>query len=319
VEFLQPIKDKDVYSDPIFKYIARQMFDIMYFKLFQILGKKPEETTLSNAIDRSSLVNALLSGQIWFRENKFYGNFNAAIGKELRKLGANFNSQDKTYFLKESSIPMNIRAIISEAKSKFKQQQDKILAELNKSNIAPAIESKNVKPLLDHMFIDLNKQFSVSMPKNLSVPMDMTPSMKDAIAEDYTHNLNLYIADWYDQEIIKLRGRVEEAVSEGYRADHLRDVLQAEYGVAERKAKFLARQETSLLVSKYRETRYKEANLSRYKWSTSHDIRVRHDHAELNGKIFSWDNPPITDQHTGARNNPGEDFNCRCVAIPIVE
>jgi SPP1 gp7 family putative phage head morphogenesis protein len=108
--------------------------------------------------------------------------------------------------------------------------------------------------------------------------------------------MNKYIQDWYADDIIKLRGRVEEAVAVGYRADHMRDVLMAEYGVAERKALFLAKQEGSLLVSKYRETRYKEVGLMRYRWSTSHDQRVRHDHRELNEKIFDWDHPPITDQ-----------------------
>lgn len=319
MEYLKPIKDKDQYAEPIAAYIAQQMYDAIFAPLFNILGRKPEETLLSNALDRSSLTAALNSGAVWYNSDKFYGNFNATIGKELRSLGARFNSLDKTYFIKAVDLPMNIRAIVSAANSKFHAQQTALMDTLNKMAPPPQLEFKGIYPKLGDMFIDLNKQYTASIPRGLAVPMVLTENMKEVIAQDYTHNLNLYIQDWYAADIIKLRGRVQDAVETGYRADHMRDVLEAEYGVSERKAAFLARQETSLLVSKYRETRYKSSGLNRYKWSTSDDRRVRHDHKVLDGKIFDWDHPPITDEHTGARNNPGEDFNCRCIAIPIVE
>ena len=41
-------------------------------------------------------------------------------------------------------------------------------------------------------------------------------------------------------------------------------------------------------------------------------------HKDLDGKIFEFANPPITNEK-GDRNNPGEDWQCRCEAIPIVE
>lgn len=317
---LKPIKDKDSYADPIFQYIARQMFDMMYDPLFKILGKRPDATTLSNALDRSSVTAALLSGQIWFNDNKFYGNFNSAIGRELRRYGANFNSLDKTYFIKAVDLPMNIRAVIGEANSKFQAQQNAIAESLNKMNKAPQLSFKEILPKLNYVFIDLGKQFTTSVPQGLNVPMDLTPNMREVIAEDYTYNLNLYIKNWHDSEIIKLREIVNKSVAQGYRAEFMQHVLEAQYGVAERKAKFLARQETSLLVSKYREARYKEAGLNKYRWSTSRDQRVRADHRALEGKIFDWDHPPITDRSTGARNHPGQDFGpCRCLAIPLIE
>ncbi|MFO1242541.1 MAG: phage minor head protein [Rickettsiales bacterium] len=49
-----------------------------------------------------------------------------------------------------------------------------------------------------------------------------------------------------------------------------------------------------------------------YIWRTRGDGKVRASHAENNGKIFAWDNPPPT-------GNPGEDYGCRCVAEPYVE
>ena len=53
---------------------------------------------------------------------------------------------------------------------------------------------------------------------------------------------------------------------------------------------------------------------NKYKWRTQKDSRVRLTHRKLEGKIFSFDKPPIID---GRPLHPGEDYNCRCVAIPV--
>ncbi len=46
-----------------------------------------------------------------------------------------------------------------------------------------------------------------------------------------------------------------------------------------------------------------------YIWYTMSDNKVRSLHAERHGKIFRWDTPP-------QGGHPGEDYNCRCLAIP---
>ncbi|MEM7191585.1 MAG: phage minor head protein, partial [Pseudomonadota bacterium] len=48
-----------------------------------------------------------------------------------------------------------------------------------------------------------------------------------------------------------------------------------------------------------------------YIWRTRGDAKVRPSHAENDGKIFAWDNPPPT-------GHPGEDYGCRCTAIAYV-
>ena len=47
-----------------------------------------------------------------------------------------------------------------------------------------------------------------------------------------------------------------------------------------------------------------------YEWRTRGDGRVRSSHRENDGQVFSWDNPPPT-------GHPGEDYGCRCRAIPV--
>ena len=105
---------------------------------------------------------------------------------------------------------------------------------------------------------------------------------------------------------------------EGYRAERMEQVIRNEYGVSRNKARFLARTETALLVSKYREENYKEAGVNYYRWSSSQDQRVRPLHRKLNGQIFAWNDPPIIDERRGKKGNPGEIWGCRCVSVPIL-
>lgn len=45
-----------------------------------------------------------------------------------------------------------------------------------------------------------------------------------------------------------------------------------------------------------------------YVWYTRGDEKVRDTHAERQGMVFSWDNPP-------EGGHPGEDYGCRCLAL----
>lgn len=58
------------------------------------------------------------------------------------------------------------------------------------------------------------------------------------------------------------------------------------------------------------------AGTDRYVWVTSMDERVRETHAILEGGVFSYSDPPVTNDN-GDVNNPGEDYNCRCVDRPV--
>ncbi|MCH2546801.1 MAG: minor capsid protein [Alphaproteobacteria bacterium] len=62
---------------------------------------------------------------------------------------------------------------------------------------------------------------------------------------------------------------------------------------------------------KLSEIRQADSDISHYVWTTADDEKVRSAHAENDEKIFAWDSPPET-------GHPGEDYNCRCIARPIL-
>ncbi len=93
--------------------------------------------------------------------------------------------------------------------------------------------------------------------------------------------------------------------------------LQRQYGMDKRRARLIARDQTAKLNADITQSQQRDAGVSQYKWSTSLDGRVRKSHRALGGKIFNWDEPPETDG--GRRCHPGEDYQCRCCAIPIFD
>lgn len=90
-------------------------------------------------------------------------------------------------------------------------------------------------------------------------------------------------------------------------------------GVSESRAELIARDQTLKLNAQITQSRQQAAGVTRYRWSTSKDERVRADHRALEGTIQEWSDPPIIDKKSGRREHPGQDFQCRCVAVPVVD
>lgn len=311
---LKPIYDYDSYSNPIAQVIYSALYHDLFAPLLEIFAPSKENAKAG------ALVSAIRSGRLHYDGRFFSGALNVAITKELRGIGAVYNKTRKAYALETSSLPQDILIAIRDAQEAVKDQQRKVEEFLAKAK-TQKMPKLDFSPFFNKTVDGLDKQFHITTKnvtgKDLEVPL--ADYLKKDLKEQYTDSLDLYIQGWRDEQITRLREKVTKNVAQGYRAESLVNVIQAEKGVTLAKAKFLAKQETSLMTSKYRELRYKDIGLDRYRWSTSHDGRVRKDHRHLQGKVFSYNEPPITNQATGARNNPGEDFGCRCVAIPVIE
>jgi SPP1 gp7 family putative phage head morphogenesis protein len=164
--------------------------------------------------------------------------------------------------------------------------------------------------------------FAMDQDVSETLPIGVRPVLDARTAErfrkDYTESQRLNVKNWTPDQVQRLRDMVERyQMSESN--ESLKEMIMSEWGVTANKANFLAQQETSLFFSKFSMNRAKTAGVRRYRWSTSHDARVRERHRELQGTIHSVDDPPVVDLKTGRRAHPGEDFGCRCAAIWILE
>lgn len=91
-----------------------------------------------------------------------------------------------------------------------------------------------------------------------------------------------------------------------------RDSLSAAAVRALSRAKLIARDQTSKMNGAFNQARQTSLGIDRYVWQTSGDERVREEHQANDGQVFSWNDPPAT-------GHPGEDINCRCVAVPYFD
>jgi SPP1 gp7 family putative phage head morphogenesis protein len=114
----------------------------------------------------------------------------------------------------------------------------------------------------------------------------------------------------------KLEKAVSENFVQGVRYEHLQSEVERIADVTESRAKLIARDQTSKMNSAFNKERQTSIGIEKYQWQTMEDERVRESHAELDGEEFRWDAPPDID---GEPLNPGEDIDCRCLAIPVFD
>jgi len=106
---------------------------------------------------------------------------------------------------------------------------------------------------------------------------------------------------------------------EGMRWESLVEQIQHDGDVTENRAKLIARDQTAKINSAFNQERQQQVGIEKYEWQTSGDERVRESHAEVDGKIFEWGEAgPVAGSVNGEPCHPGEDIQCRCVAVPVV-
>ena len=86
--------------------------------------------------------------------------------------------------------------------------------------------------------------------------------------------------------------------------------------VTESRATLIARTEIARSHAIIQEARARWIGAETYTWHTLLDAQVRHDHKDLEGQVFRFDDPPIADKRNNVKANPGCIYNCRCFAVP---
>lgn len=153
---------------------------------------------------------------------------------------------------------------------------------------------------------------------SLVVSPQLLPTMREASAEWALTNARL-ITVMSDEVIQDLAGRLRDEWVRGSRWEDIRALVQDRLGVGRSRAELIARDQVLKLNSDMTAERHRAVGVTRYKWSTSRDERVRAGHRHLEGTTQTWANPPVVDPRTGRRDHPGRDYQCRCVAIPIFD
>jgi SPP1 gp7 family putative phage head morphogenesis protein len=110
-----------------------------------------------------------------------------------------------------------------------------------------------------------------------------------------------------------------EALFNGKRSSELIAEIQASGAVAYSRAKLIARTEVAKTASNLVEARARDIGSTHYVWRTARDADVRPGHKKMEGKVCEWANPPAVEENdTLMHHHPGQIWNCRCWAEPIL-
>lgn len=120
------------------------------------------------------------------------------------------------------------------------------------------------------------------------------------------------------KQTLELGKLLKAGQEQGVRHETLIESVQSVTGFGESRARLIARDQTVKHNAAVVEAQARAAGITRYRWVTVKDEAVRTMHKALDGQTFSFGEPPITNKQ-GDRNNPGEDYQCRCQAMIVID
>lgn len=123
-----------------------------------------------------------------------------------------------------------------------------------------------------------------------------------------------YIKNIEDEAYGRIEQVVREGIERGSSAKVIRKSILEQVEITEGRAQFLAVDQAGSILGQMTAERHKNIGIEKFTWDTSGDERVRDTHRELDGKVFAYDDPPTVG---GRQVLPGEDYRCRCIAIPV--
>jgi SPP1 gp7 family putative phage head morphogenesis protein len=179
------------------------------------------------------------------------------------------------------------------------------------------VASRTVGDILDLEAKQHTKGFMAAAKKALGI--DLAAVVRDEDLSDYLRQAterNVSLITSLGDDVLK---RIEQAVYDnsiaGNPAATLKTQLKEQFGIVDRRAQLIARDQIGKLTADLNRIRQEQAGVTSYSWMTSHDERVRERHRKLDGKEYKWG------EATGAEGGlpPGQPIRCRCVARGIVE
>ncbi|WP_275382237.1 phage minor head protein, partial [Xenorhabdus bovienii] len=171
----------------------------------------------------------------------------------------------------------------------------------------------NAKRNLDDSLKQLSGGLTIKTPA-------MPEAMKDRITAATAENVAL-IKSIPEQFHFRIEGAGLRSISQaGEGAKTLLEEIRHIGGVTEKRAQFIAVDQTRKITTAANYERMKSAGIRKAVWHHSGgSAEPRKLHQKLEGQVFDLDNPPIIDERTGQRGLPGELPNCKCFWTPVVD
>ncbi len=160
--------------------------------------------------------------------------------------------------------------------------------------------------------------------ENLAVVYDVAEKLSGDVEKLLTRKLSVVRVDAIKDNIrlikslppgvdkTELGNAIERAVAGGESSSKLARELVDKFDLPLNKAKTIARDQIGKLNGQLNAARQQELGITKFRWRTREDNKVRPKHKERNRKVYGYEAPP-------AGNLPGEEPNCRCWPEPVFE
>lgn len=315
---VKDFKIKESYAKLIEKAFWSYLWEGIYKPMFEIINLKPPKAKN----EYNPIIEGLKNGTVFYADGGFKAKikFTNVQSLQLKKWGAVYDKWTKTWRLPQSMLPQAVWDTLQEIQTENQMRinaLDTFLKEVQ-NNMPYIVESMVFNNEVVTILDDAGNEIKKNVKRLNVITPELSVKQKKEIAEIYTNNIQQYaIKDFGEERIPEMRKKVQEAALNGYRMDTVQEMLEKEYGIGSRKAKFLARNETTIMLAEYKKVTYQEMGSDGFIWNTIMDGKERDLHKELNGTTWTWDDLPVIDERTGQKGLPGEMYNCRCSMLPF--
>lgn len=325
---------------PIQKDIEKYLYAVMWEDIHKLLLEGNMDIKLNAGDD--PLIKAIEDGEIYYSNGVFSGRFNMRRAKRLAVF-ARYDKRSKTW---RGTPPSDVSAAAAIANNKSRLLHDKVKKLIYDTH-------KRVEDSVDQLELDIKPVVQAVVKsaesdlllEGISVQGSTVISQRQI--EDYREAQKISIRNFTDEQTRGLTQLIRDNTLAGYNRNELIELIQSQYDVTKSKAKFLARQETSLLVSNIRNERFSQSGVDIAIWSSSGDARVvgtpggkfpvgtkdHGNHYNMHGKYVRISDPTIYAENIedvkngvwksksdigGDNRHAGESYNCRCVYKPVI-
>lgn len=238
--------------------------------------------------------------ELWYRQQlkQFVKSMTDDIERALQQPQSPFFMDDASGF----------QAISAQALLKVLEKYEKTDRTSQAENIAQGFINRGNIQNQAEVSTNLKNQTGV----DLAAYLRSSPNIVERVNELTVSNIQL-IKSIRTQYLDKVQNAVMQAMVQGALNKDLAEQLKKLGKDVESRAMLIARDQSSKLNAALTRARHEDLGVKKYMWSTAGDERVRDSHAEKDGQIFEYANPPADTGH------PGHDVNCRCVQIAVFD
>ena len=237
---------------------------------------------------------------------------------KLKEIKPNVGN-DRAYLKELRTVLRRIKQDINDAKTddvtQFGNRIDYLLEQWSKrlDQLGYTIS----KRFINRNRATFDKRFLQELKKaGFTVNFQLSPQIEDILEASVKENVGLIKSIGVDY-LERVQQQVWSGVASGYDLGQIAKDLSKAYGISDRRAKNIARDQGAKAHAVIERERRKEAGITQAVWLHSHAGKVpRPSHVKANGKVFDIEKGLYLD---GVWTLPGVQINCKCGSASLID